>query len=88
MSKEDQICSIYHFTHITFFSNPPFPLQVGALIGAGLSRGLVEKGWSKEAASFVNLKLFGGIALSWVATIPFSMGLTALIYLVLEAILL
>jgi phosphate/sulfate permease len=63
-------------------------LQVGALIGAGLSRGLVEKGWSKEAASFVNLKLFGGIALSWVATIPFSMGLTALIYLVLEAVLL
>ena len=61
---------------------------MGALIGAGLSRGLVEKGFCREATSFVNLKLFGGIALSWVATIPFSMGLTALIYYILAAILL
>lgn len=61
--------------------------QVGALIGAGLGRGLVEKGLTRQALSFVNFRLLAGIGASWVATIPFSMGLTAAIYWILQKIL-
>ncbi len=43
-----------------FYYREPY-VQVGALIGAGLGRGLVEKGFRREALSFVNFRLLAGI---------------------------
>merc|ERR1712059_134750 len=59
--------------------------QVGALIGAGLVRGWVDSGTLAGAKAAVNFKLMRGILLSWVATVPFALALSALIYVILKA---
>jgi len=61
--------------------------KVGGLIGAGLMQGLVETGSPKQALSYVNFKVLSGVVLSWILTIPVSFGLSALIFLILRAII-
>jgi PiT family inorganic phosphate transporter len=50
---------------------------VGAVIGVGLARGITA----------VNIKIVKSIFLSWIVTIPFTAGLTILLYLALKFIL-
>jgi len=52
--------------------------QVGALIAAGLISG---------GPKSVDFRLFGQIAASWVATVPFAMGLSAFLYWLLTLIM-
>ena len=51
-------------------------IAVGAVVGVGLARAVDE----------VNLRLFLGIVVSWLLTLPLAGGLAALIYLVLRSI--
>jgi len=58
--------------------------QVMALIGSGIARGFVDTGSLKGGLSTVDLKVFRNIFLSWIITIPCSLGISAAFYAVLR----
>jgi phosphate/sulfate permease len=62
--------------------------KVGGVIGAGLVQGLVETNSPKMALKYVNFKVLIGVLLSWVLTVPASMGLSSVIFLILKKIML
>ena len=58
------------------------------VVGAGVARGLVDSGHIKGGLDTIDLKLIGGIALSWIVTIPFSLVLSTIIYAVVRVVVL
>jgi len=62
--------------------------KVGGVIGAGLVQGLVETNSPKMALKYVNFKVLIGVLLSWVLTVPASMGLSSVIFLILKKVML
>merc|ERR1712211_72658 len=61
--------------------------QVMGVVGAGIARGWVDTGALKEGFNTIDFSLMRNIALSWIATIPFAMALSALVYAVADVIL-
>jgi len=61
--------------------------QVMGVVGAGIAKGWLDKGSLKEGYKTINFSLMTNIAVSWVATIPFGMLLSSLVYWVAQAAL-
>jgi len=61
--------------------------QVMGVVGAGIARGWVDTGSLKGGFNTIDFSLMRNIALSWIATIPFAMALSALVYAVADVIL-
>ena len=68
---------------VLWFSRLGIPIStthtsVGAIIGVGMARGL----------SGINLKVINSIFLFWIGTIPFTAGLTVLLYWLIKLVFL
>ena len=62
--------------------------QIGGVVGAGIAKGLVDSQSLVGAFRTINLKLLSGILISWAATVPFSLSLSAMIFLILRQVIL
>jgi len=62
--------------------------QVMALVGGGVARGWVDTGSFKGGLETIDLGLFKNIYLSWIATIPFTIALSAGFYSIIRVIFL
>ena len=62
--------------------------QIGGVIGAGIVKGLVDTQSIIGAFRAINLKLLSGILISWAATVPFCLNLSAAIFIGLREIIL
>ena len=60
--------------------------QIGGVVGAGIAKGLVDTQSLVGACRTINLRLVSGILISWAATVPFCLGLAAMIFLILRQI--
>ena len=58
--------------------------QIGGVVGAGIAKGLVDTRSFVGACRAINLKLLSGILISWAATVPFSLSLSAMIFIILK----
>ena len=58
--------------------------QIGGVVGAGIAKGLVDTQSFVGACRAINLKLLSGILISWAATVPFSLSLSAIIFVILR----
>ena len=58
--------------------------QIGGVVGAGIAKGLVDTQSFVGACRAINLKLLSGILISWAATVPFSLSLSAMIFIILR----
>ena len=62
--------------------------QIGGVVGAGIVRGFVDTGSLSGGIKAINFRLFVGIGVSMVATVPFSMALSAITFAILRALVL
>ena len=62
--------------------------QIGGVVGAGIAKGLVDSQSLIGTFRTINLKLLSGILISWAATVPFSLSLSAMIFLILRQVIL
>ena len=58
--------------------------QIGGVIGAGIVKGLVDTKSLVGACRAINLRLLSGILISWAATVPFSISLSAMTFTILR----
>ena len=60
--------------------------QVLGVVGAGVARGWVDRGHPRGGLATIDFRLLGGIAFSWLATIPFALLLSTVLYAVVRVL--
>ena len=79
-------CVFMDPTVITGIPTSTTHCQVMGVVGAGVARGLVDSGNIRGGLSTIDFKLIGGIALSWIVTIPFSLLLSTILHAVVRVV--
>ena len=74
------VVSTVLYSHISGIPTSTTHCQVMGVVGAGVARGWVDSGHIRGGLSTIDFKLIGGIALSWIVTIPFSLLLSTILY--------